>query len=242
MKPVFEVLKRLNWSEIQFVSYDDINEEVFDTEANKNGIRVDKKYFPFGTDNCENLAEALINNSTVRVVVLQHSIELEYCLIKYMHTNTENIKFYWINIYINYTNYFKGFESTADGIISLNYDSVPNIDEITSKHAISLKAEKNDRNPLFRKYIQRRYLCDFTDDVIKKFGTTCSNVEILAFPIFVQPLVMYAITNAVFAYAHAIRDAISKRCNSTGICEDVKIMSGREFFNDYLMKVNFLGE
>ncbi|RWS18548.1 metabotropic glutamate receptor 2-like isoform X1, partial [Leptotrombidium deliense] len=71
MKPVYSMLEKLNYKDVQIITHMKRFADKFETEANKQGITVTNKHIiPFPLDQCDSLANTLIEKTTTKAIFM----------------------------------------------------------------------------------------------------------------------------------------------------------------------------
>ncbi|RWS27121.1 hypothetical protein B4U80_12894 [Leptotrombidium deliense] len=236
----------MKWHQIQHVSLGHSEAYEFIAEMIKSHIQTNTMhsfeslslYERLLSQSCDQIAQALITNSNTSVIVLMLNGIYDKCILESVYKKSLKTKFHWISVSFNQTSNFTGVETTANGLLSLNYQAKSNITEIFSDHVKSINVEGNTRNPLFYDYFIKRF-CHITGNSSDSVQL-CTDDKISEFRFLVFNDLYVDVINAVYAYAFAFKDVFTQTCGPSGtLCEKAQNVSADEFFHKYLMNVVF---
>ncbi|XP_055862816.1 uncharacterized protein LOC106050493 [Biomphalaria glabrata] len=109
------------------------------------------------------------------------------------------------------------------------------------------ESNPSNENPWFTRWYEDNYNCKFIPSGTEKncnavyAGMTDIEKESLKRKVYQQDQYVEAAVMSVYTYAYALRRAQIALCgaNSPGICPALRNMTRKDFFNNYLKKVNF---
>ncbi|RWS18752.1 hypothetical protein B4U80_12437, partial [Leptotrombidium deliense] len=148
MKPVYSILKKLHLKDVQIITYTHSFADIFENEANKEGITVTNKHvIEISLDECGPLANTFIDNTTTKAIYILYSPSLENCLFKFIQSKNTTKTFQWISTHVlDYKYEYKGLESFVNNLIVTNIPFTEKLDQHFIKYLENLRPENNKRN------------------------------------------------------------------------------------------------
>ncbi|RWS21689.1 metabotropic glutamate receptor 2-like protein, partial [Leptotrombidium deliense] len=243
MKPIYSILKKLNYKDVQMITHTKFFAEKFEADANKEGITVTNTHIiPFPPKNLDSLANTLIEKTTTKAIFMLHSPLLETSLFKSIQSKNTTKTFQWISAHMaNYKIDYNGVESIANNLIATDFPYPEKLNENFMNYLESLRPGNNKRNEWFEKFWENAFGCNFKENTIN--GRECStknNISLTSDQAYNMPIV--SVFNAVYAYAFGFLNAWEAKCErKSGICANLRSMSPQTLFKEYVLKVKFDG-
>ncbi|RWS19528.1 metabotropic glutamate receptor-like protein, partial [Leptotrombidium deliense] len=236
---LFSILKKLNYSDVQLITYIEKFDVLFKKKSSENGINVTKR---FEDEKCDQIADELVLNNSTKAVYMNSFHNFERCLFEAFQKKNITQKFQWIsehtNKYITSYNY-DGFESIADGLIAINANYPETVNKSFVNYFENLRPENNRRNEWFKNFWQIHFGCGIQGN--RNYLTKCSKSQKLEWSNNLN-LAVVSVFNAVYSFAIAFKNAWKEKCGGNGlICESLRSMDSKTFFEDYVLKVQFFG-
>lgn len=141
-------------------------------------------------------------------------------------------------------------EDVAEGAITVELQSkrIPDFDDYVSR----LTPDSNSRNPWFREYWEQVFSCRLPHTTlmsdawlgVRGAHPLCPpDLRITSGAKYTQESKVQFVVDAVYAFAQALDKAWRDLClPDTGVCRRLRDMDGRDFYNKYLLTVNFTGQ
>ncbi|CAG9859138.1 unnamed protein product [Phyllotreta striolata] len=137
----------------------------------------------------------------------------------------------------------EGNEAEVEGTLSVQ----PQAGEVAGfkEYFLGLNVENNTRNPWFIEFWERHFNCRYPNSsktpYNMKIVNVCNGTEKLTANNTVFEDQLQFVSDAVLAFAYAIRDMHRDHCHgTTGLCDAMKPTNGTELLR-YLRKVDFIG-
>ncbi|RWS20313.1 metabotropic glutamate receptor 3-like protein, partial [Leptotrombidium deliense] len=243
--PLIAILKKMNVNKVQVIVSDAKRRKHILDFLIQNGIQTEKVHqlkYP-QNDECETVVNELIAHKSIRTVLLfnQH---VDACIFDFVNKKQPKNDFQWISDHSIGVMQLSGYESMVKGLISVNVAPVgiarPNqLPEFKSikNYSMTLTPNNNKRNIWFREFFEDQFNC--YSGRLNRSETRIRCGDNIKFQ-NERDIFYETILNGVYAFAYAFKNAWLYKCGKTfGICKELREMNGEQFFNDYLMKVNF---
>ncbi|RWS23401.1 metabotropic glutamate receptor 3-like protein, partial [Leptotrombidium deliense] len=245
--PIIAILKKMNINKVQIiVTHTEEYRPILDYLV-ENGIQTEKIYQMLspGTEDCEKAVDGIIAHKSIRTILLSNQI-VDGCIFETMNKKLPKNDFQWISDHPINVKQLNDFESTVKGLIYPNFppiltmlrsNEMPEYESFIN-YSKTLKPTNNKRNIWFREFFEEEFKC--YSGRWNKSETRIMCGDGIRFQFNEMSGYYETIFNGIYAYVYAFKNAWLHKCGETlGICKELREMDGKQFFNNYLLKVNF---
>ncbi|XP_054286402.1 metabotropic glutamate receptor 2-like [Macrosteles quadrilineatus] len=255
VKAMVEIVRRLGWSYVSII-YEESNygikafEELEDLLAKyeiciavkeklvkDSGVAEDTAY--------DSIVHRLLTKPRARGAIIFGSDQEVAALMKAVRRCNATGSFSWIGSdgWSARSLVWQGSEAEVEGTLSVQPQANPVLG--FDRYFLNLTVENNRRNPWFVEFWEHHFQCRYPNSprtpYNQRHSHNCTGLERLTADNTVFENQLQFVSDAVMAFAVALRDMHSELCfNKQGLCEHMRPTKGPDLLK-YLRKVNFEG-